>query len=55
MNESGRLAATWERLRTVPGLGRDVTALVVMIAATTFYLTHKLADNSRAVTRRLAK
>lgn len=32
MNESGRFAATWERLRTVPGLGRDVTALVVMVA-----------------------
>lgn len=31
MNESGRFAATWERLRTVPGLGRDVTAVVVMI------------------------
>ena len=31
MNESGRLAAHLERLRTVPGLGRDVTALVVMI------------------------
>lgn len=31
MNEAGRFAATWERLRTVPGLGRDTTALVVMV------------------------
>lgn len=31
MNPSGRFAAYVERLRTVPGLGRDVTALVVMI------------------------
>jgi len=31
MNENSRLAASIERLRTVPGLGRDVTALVVMI------------------------
>jgi adenylate cyclase len=27
------------------------SALVLMIAASTFYLTHKLADNSSAVTR----
>jgi phospholipid/cholesterol/gamma-HCH transport system substrate-binding protein len=36
MRESGRLAASIERLRTVPGLGRDVTALVVMMALGTF-------------------
>lgn len=31
MNEQGRLAAHWERIKTVPGLGRDVTALVVLM------------------------
>jgi phospholipid/cholesterol/gamma-HCH transport system substrate-binding protein len=31
MNETGRFAAWWERLRTVPGLGRDTAALVVMV------------------------
>ncbi|EGD43731.1 LigA [Nocardioidaceae bacterium Broad-1] len=31
MNEQGRLAAYWERIKTVPGLGRDVTALAVLM------------------------
>ncbi|RHW28521.1 MCE family protein [Nocardioides immobilis] len=31
MNESSRLSAYVERLRTVPGLGRDVSALVVLM------------------------
>lgn len=31
MKQSGRFAASIERLRTVPGLGRDATAMAVMI------------------------
>lgn len=31
MNEQGRFAAHLERLKTVPGLGRDVSALVVLM------------------------
>jgi len=31
MNSQGRLAAHWERIKTVPGLGRDVTALAVLM------------------------
>lgn len=31
MNENSRLAAHVERLRTIPGLGRDVTALTIIV------------------------
>jgi len=36
MNDQGRFAAHWERLKTVPGLGRDVSALAVLMVLGVF-------------------